>query len=767
MRMTLAAVLLALTSTITLGGTLVELRVADHAGVPRRSEPITSGIPFPRGLVKDAADLRLVDEGGKVVPAAFTAINRWPQDGSVRVALLDTQLDVPARGTRLLKVLTDGRAAEPPARIRVEKDDSTITVITGPLKFTVRRKGFRLFEGAWLDESGDGRFDEGHRVLAPSREGLAMTVAGLRYTSARDLGSTVAVEEQNPMRVTLVARGKLTAEGGRTGYDYIVRIHAYAGSSRLKVVPTVIKKYGDPRDLKHFISDLALDLQLAGKGPFDYALGGEDEPATGTLQPKESAWVLVENSDRWVFGGAAKGSGRCKSTKPLTLGWADLAGPQGGVALGIYRFWQNFPKAIEVRGDGTIDVGLYPRRLGKDLQFFTGMARTHEILFLFHSPRSRRVEDVQAVFVGFQRPLFATAPPEWYCRSGVFGSIAPVGAKLVDGATEAFERFDRRIAGYFRRLMTVHQDRWRKRGITMDAYGWLAYGDTLHWVWHHPKTEGTPWDIAWDSNYYDLPHLACLYFARTGRREFFDFFVDHTWHLMDIDVVHWHPKFPLGGASRRCPATNHVGFDPPEHTYPIINVDFSHHKSESLFERYWLLGDRWSEEVAMELLGRAFRSNNADYGGTRKPGHQIITLVEGYWHTGQRKYLQRARKVIDDGIRRQERFDGGFNRRPNFTDGILLEAFAKYYQATGEEDVLRSIQRACDWLMKSGRRWSNCTFAFTLLWKKTGREEYLREALRCLEASKPHHLSKDMGHMYRNAPNATGLLVAKTTGGRV
>jgi len=743
--------------SVSLGGELVKVTVSERAGVARQAEPITNGVPFPEGAVKDAGALALVGPDGTPVPAAFTAINLWPKDRSVRWALLDTQVNVPAKGAKEFAVVT-GAPAALAARLTVEDGKETVTVTTGPLKFVVRKKGFRLFEAAWLDESGAGRFDDAHTLLVAPAEGLAMTVKGVRFTSAADGKSTVVVEERNPMRVALLATGKLTAPDGSTGYDYAVRIHAYAGSTRVKVVPTVIKKYGHPRDVKHFIADLSLGLTLAPAGPLTYALGGEGAPATGTLRAGQTAHVLVETSDRWVLGGAASGSGKAKSTKPLTLGWGDLAGSRVGVAVGVYRFWQTFPKAIEVNGDGAIAVGLYPKRVGKALQFFTGMARTHEVLVVFHG---KSAADLQNVFVGLQEPLFAAAPPTWYARTGALGSIAAAGTKLAGDGTAVVKGFDERIAGYFHRLMTVHQDNWSKRGVTMDAYGWLAYGDTLHWVWHDKGTEGTPWDIAWDSNYYDLPHLACLYFARTGEREFFEFFADHTWHLMDIDVSHWHPSFPQGGASRRCPATNHVGYDPPDHTSPIINVAFDHHKSESLFERYYLLGDRRARKVAMDLLGHALRAKNADYGGTRKPGHQIITLVAGYWCTGDRTYLERAKKVIDEGVKRQDRFDGGFNKRPNFTDGILLEGFAKYYQATGDEAVLKSIRRACDWLAGTRRPGSNCAFAYALVWKKIGEAKYLTQALRCLETGRPGHISKDMGSMYRNTPNVTGLLAVE------
>ncbi len=740
------------------GGELVKLRVVERAGVERKAEPVTCGVPFPKGLLRGTGHLTLLDAAGKPVPASFTAVNFWPKDKSVRWALLDTQLSVAARGTATFGVaVAVGKPRMPSAPVQVTEEGGLIKIHTGALMFEVRKNGFRLFEAVSVLTSTRSR-KSWWEVLGSHPEGLAMTIGGKRYTSAADTESKVIVEEKTPMRVTLLATGKL-AGPGPDRYDYEVRIHAYSGSTRVKIVATVTKKYGKPRDMKHYIEDLSLGFKLRGAKDLKFALGGDGAPATGKLAAGQKAHVIVRKSTSWEFGGEAKGSGDPKARKPLTIGWGNLVNANRGVAVGVHRFWQTFPKAIELCGDGTINVGLYPKLAGKKLQFFTGMARTHEVLLYFHDGKAKPA-DIQKVFVGFQKPLFAAAPPEWYCqKTGVFGTLAAAGSKLAGEGTKEFANFDKRISGYFDKLSGPGRDKWSKRGVTIDTYGWLAFGDTLHYVWKNGKSKGTPWDIAWDSNYYDLAHIAAMYFARTGEAKYLEWFRDQTWHFMDIDVCHWNPGFKQGGSSRRCPATNHVGFDPPEHMSPIINVAFSHHKSESLFERYYLFGDRRALKVGMELAEHARRYKDADYGGTRKPGHQIISLLAGYRHTGDKKYLERAKKVIDVGIVRQDRFDGLFNARVRFTDGILLESFAKYYLATGEAQVLKAIRRTCDKFVDDGAQYANWTFAFALLYRETGEDKYLKAALKTLWRGKPNHLSKDMGHMYRSAPNATGMLL--------
>ncbi|KKM00224.1 hypothetical protein LCGC14_1806570 [marine sediment metagenome] len=90
----------------------VKLTVTEPAGVARSPGIVTSGVPFARGAVKDASALS-VRVGGKVVPSQFIRISPWP-DGSVRWALMDCQLPVPAAGKAELVVRDDGAKALQP-----------------------------------------------------------------------------------------------------------------------------------------------------------------------------------------------------------------------------------------------------------------------------------------------------------------------------------------------------------------------------------------------------------------------------------------------------------------------------------------------------------------------------------------------------------------------------------------------------------------------------------------------------------------------------
>ena len=64
------------------------------------------------------------------------------------------------------------------------------------------------------------------------------------------------------------------------------------------------------------------------------------------------------------------------------------------------------------------------------LDVYTGVSRTHDLLFLFHDT-TQSPEEVRDVFASFQQPLRAIAPPRWYCRDAqAFGNLVEADPAL-------------------------------------------------------------------------------------------------------------------------------------------------------------------------------------------------------------------------------------------------------------------------------------------------------------------------------------------------
>ncbi|MFN9941597.1 MAG: hypothetical protein ACK56I_19185, partial [bacterium] len=111
----------------------IELNVVERLGVPRVGEPVTSGVPLPRGALEDVTACRLLRDGGEG-PAQFRAAGLWRPDTSIQWLLVHTQADVAASATAKY-VLEYGpgvkAAAAPQAAVRVAEDDTGYTVTTG------------------------------------------------------------------------------------------------------------------------------------------------------------------------------------------------------------------------------------------------------------------------------------------------------------------------------------------------------------------------------------------------------------------------------------------------------------------------------------------------------------------------------------------------------------------------------------------------------------------------------------------------------------
>src|SRR5438552_13655097 len=60
--------------------------------IAAREQPVTRGVPFPRGLLTDPAAVALFDDAGREVFVQTQALSHWPDD-SVRWLLLDFVID--------------------------------------------------------------------------------------------------------------------------------------------------------------------------------------------------------------------------------------------------------------------------------------------------------------------------------------------------------------------------------------------------------------------------------------------------------------------------------------------------------------------------------------------------------------------------------------------------------------------------------------------------------------------------------------------------
>jgi hypothetical protein len=325
--------------------------------------------------------------------------------------------------------------------------------------------------------------------------------------------------------------------------------------------------------------------------------------------------------------------------------------------IGVRDFWQQYPKAFTASQEGT-RVALYPAAEQRPLDMDQGLAKTHELLFLFHKGMS--ANECSEAMKAFEQPLFAMAPAQWYCDSKVFGDLAP---------------FDFDLFPDYETLTEASGDQFTRKMAT----GWRHWGD----VYYGGEYKGTN---SYMNLEYDVHHNFYCQFARTGLRKYLEPAFRMARHQADIDTNHktgWQWKHS------------------PRHVE--IQAEFGHTFTRGLLETYFLTGNRRCLEVARELgdyFSKQIRQPR-ELGNERQIGWALISLLPVYEATWDEKYFAAAKATVERlmaGLDERGKFDIRWDNRIAFFNGIAATGFIYYYRATGDERVaeaaLRVIRRA-------------------------------------------------------------------------
>ena len=684
----------------------VQLTVRERSGIERFDEPVTSGVPLPEGRVSSVDGLVLSGPGGPV-PCEFRAASRWP-DGSVRWAHLDFQASLPADG-ELSLLLLPGSPAAAQSRLELIELIDRFVVTTGKIRAEIRSAKFNLFDGLWLDD-GSGTYPV--QIVAGHDRGIVLHADGVEYTSAADLSSTLELESAGAMRMVLRAEGKLEALSGDAEFYYVCRLYFFNDSPVVRVALSIENRgeFLQGFEYKAAVEGLQVEVPLSAEITGAYA--GMPALDWDHLEPVNSAAaVTVSSASRleYAVDGAVVSSMDPKTGKSDRVGWlgANLGG-DAVAGVGVRWFWQMHPSSIELDAEtGLLTVGLVPRSLGIPLDIYSGVGRTHYLRFAFLP--SAEASRLGQVLAASQRPLLAVASPEYYCRtSGVFGHLADRDRSLYppEYREEVGRVEDELDLGLENQWQKV--DSRTKNGVTWESYGFLNWGDGMHYAWEAGVHE--PLNIAWNHHYYDLPFMVMLEFVRSGNWRYYDYFTSRAVHLMDVHMVHLDPGHAYDGAGRYCPPTDHVRQDPSDTgDYTTASVYISpytnHHKTQGLFGLWHLTGDERARDMALE--GTDFVSGfggYTDFDQPRGAAFQVLTLLEAYKSTGDEAFLGTAKTTFNlwynENRGTASKFTGGY-----FMAGFLLEAFIDLYEIEQDERIVAFIKEGVDWMDANESVW--------------------------------------------------------------
>lgn len=340
----------------------VPVEVHPQDVLPDASWPITTGIPMPFGTLRDPAELQL-RENGKVVPAQWTVRSTWTPGTPTFVRWLALDFVAKYDGTKPREYrITKAGNEKPAAGVHVEQTDQLITVQNGPMRFQVKRQGYNGIDVAWLDSDGNGRFGDNERLLnaaaAPGGAGpYLVDEKGVGYHAFNDTTAEIVVEEQGPVRVTILARGwyvnpKLPEEARRL-CQFVTRITTYAGQPMIYFNHRTVLTYDTNEKM---LADVGFRAGMTGAPRWLTSLDGA--AAQGELPAKQSVWIHQERADRVRLVEGETDPARREGKH--ADGWLAASSPAGTAAVLLKDIWQKFPKELKADRQGLV-LHFWPR----------------------------------------------------------------------------------------------------------------------------------------------------------------------------------------------------------------------------------------------------------------------------------------------------------------------------------------------------------------------------------------------------------------------
>ena len=560
------------------------------AGTDEKVWPVTFGIPFRQGELRDVTTLQLSSRQ----PCDTWVTARWP-DGSVKWAAMAAV--VPWCQEEL--TVTAGKKQKTADVITVDEHDNRITVNTGQLTAYLSACGAQLIDSLVVD---------GRRVGGAAT--LTATTAEGRYVSHVD---RMTVERKGGMHAVVKIEGT-HIDSGRSWLPFVVRLYFYGGSCQVKMVHSLVYDGEPSRDMitslgvcmavpmrtepynRHiaFATDDGVwaepvqpldgrrELRLRQSPPEE----GRGIPQRQNIQldqmsgkriPPRDAFDRMGRSliDHWAqwdgfrlsqltdnayaIRKRATSDGSTPWIGTLTgrrsPGYAFVGDVEGGLGVAMQDFWQSYPSTMEVRGarcdEASLTMYLWspeaePMNLCHYDTIAHGLAESYEDVqpgmsspygigrttTLWLLPQSgypgRETIARQAARLTDHVQLLPTPQYLHDCRAFGIWSL-PTADRSVE------QRLDEYVSIYQRE---TERHKW---------YGFWNYGDVMHA--YDPERDEWRYDVggyAWDNTELASPTWLWTMFLRSGRADIWRMAEAMTRHNSEVDTYHIGPFAPLG-----------------------------------------------------------------------------------------------------------------------------------------------------------------------------------------------------------------------------
>ena len=546
------------------------------------SVPISFGIPFAQGELKEVSMLALSDD----TPLDAWVNARWP-DGSVKWAGLSA---VVAQNDTPLVTLKKKKTQKNSLSIIVSDNENHITINTGKLVVCIPKHGKNLIDSLCID---------GKRV-----GGVATLIASTDAAAFQSKVTKVDVERMGKVSAVIKAEGVHRSENGREWLPFTVRLYFYLGSDQMNLVHTFIyngdahrdqiRSIGlrfqvpmreatynryiafatekgiwtepvqplDGRRRLTFGNDKHRNLQaeqMEGKRIPDYEEFDEKNRSLLDHWAQWDGYRLSQLTDNaWSIRKRATSESPWIGTLTGTRspGFAFVGDVSGGMGVCLKDFWQSYPSTIEVNKSRSSEAELTmwlwsPEAEAMNLCHYDTIA--HNLLASY--------EDVQE---GMSSPYGIARTSvlklkAFNCYPGMDG-IAKSASQLTADPhllptpdylhekrafgiwslpKDSSDQVEQRLETYIKAYQGhIEQYKW---------YGFWNYGDIMHT--YDDERKEWRYDVggfAWDNTELATPMWLWYNFLRTGRSDIWRMAEAMTRHCSEVDTYHIGQFAPLG-----------------------------------------------------------------------------------------------------------------------------------------------------------------------------------------------------------------------------
>ncbi len=640
----------------------ITLDVLNATGATLSGAPMSVGVPFPRGALSDADNVRLVDSAGNELPLQTLVTARWSRFGAVKWMLCDFTIDLDGGPRQLfLEYGPDISRRESPPMSVVEGDGfpdldaGRIRVADGAVQFARSPQlphevvlSPAALSGAFV-QRGDGR----------------------RYQM---LATTPGVVEQSGPVKTLVRRTGwyVDVDSGDRFCQFVTRTIFYRDSPLVRIFHTWI-----------FTGDGNADTIPEMGWRFDTAAAPQQDVILSAFE--DGAWLdsrmLVQyDFDSYLLSdGSQIEGGRAPGVLGLTVNDTRLV-------FGVRDFWQNFPSELEIDDDGFTFYN-WPRhnppatferpvhrddafRLrfaheGEALSFalpyeYTedeiwreatrngavaelhwsrhrpetanaqGIARTEEMFLYFGAAGSQSDSNTTAIMQGLNdQTLRAVVDPVWVVATGVFGPVHPRDPARFPEEERIYE------------LVVKAPALWVER---LGFYGMWVHGDYPTWSMSLEQRTVSNYRTL-RKGHHDYP-LKWLPYARSGDPELLKLAENATRQMSDANFNHyasadidaavgpdhfraqgWWDRSLVPWAGRLGTTTRNYAVD-----------------SDYLWHAWYMTGYDRARDVAL-LFGELTQHDFRLVGGGRSPQAILTSYLDMYEATFDPWFLNAAHEV--------------------------------------------------------------------------------------------------------------------------